>query len=167
MRPVHLALVPSQAPTVVATIWRALFQLLSFVCDELIRIFCSENNERHRACKEEFDKLLESMNQGIARPCFAVDLVQGAEKKEFNIDETEKLFVFSTLLDAGSDTSSKAINQIVAAAAVYPKWVKTSRKHLDEVCGHNAKLLPSLADRDNISYITVDTKESLRWRPFI
>ncbi|KAH9207922.1 cytochrome P450 [Leptodontidium sp. 2 PMI_412] len=119
------------------------------------------------AYKEEFDKLLEKMNNGTARPCFAIDLVQGAEKKEFNIDETEKLFVFSTLLEAGSDTSSNAINQIVAAAAVYPEWVKTAREYLDQVCGSNAERLPSLGDREKLPYITAVAKECLRWRPFI
>ncbi|KAH9204677.1 cytochrome P450 [Leptodontidium sp. 2 PMI_412] len=113
-----------------------------------------------------FDLLQQKMENGVARPCFAVDLVQGFSKKEFNLDETEKLFIFSTLLEAGSDTSRLAITQIPAAAAVYPEWAAKARAYLDEVCGHNAERLPSLADKDKLPYITAAVKECLRWRPF-
>ena len=74
---------------------------------------------------------------------------------------------FSTLLEAGSDTSRSAITQMVAGAATYPEWVATARAQLDEVCGHNAERLPSLADRDALPYIWAAAKETLRWRPFI
>jgi cytochrome P450 len=94
-------------------------------------------------------------------------LVAGAAKKEFIIDETEKLFVFSTLLEAGSDTSRNAITQSIAAMATNPAWVKKARSLLDEVCGANAERLPSLADRSKLPYITAAVKETLRWRPFI
>lgn len=107
------------------------------------------------------------MENGTARPCFAMDVEQGAAKKEFNINETEKLFVYSTLLEAGSDTSRNAITQMIAAMACYPEWVKKARELLDEVCGPNAERLPSLSDREKLPYITAAAKECLRWRPFI
>lgn len=94
-------------------------------------------------------------------------MVAGAAKKEFTIDETEKLFVFSTLLEAGSDTSRNAITQSIAAMATYPDWVKKARGLLDDVCGANAERLPSLADRKQLPYISAVVKEVLRWRPFI
>ncbi|CZR68763.1 related to cytochrome P450 [Phialocephala subalpina] len=117
--------------------------------------------------QHELDKLLVKMDNGTARPCFAVDVIQAAEKKEFQIGEHEKLFVFSTLLEAGSDTSRNAITQMVAAAAVYPEWVQKARLALDKVCGANAERLPSLSDRDAVPYMTAVVKETLRWRPFI
>lgn len=87
-------------------------------------------------------------------------------KKEFDLGQTDKLMIFSTLLEAGSDTSRTAMTQLLAAAAAYPEWVVTARKHLDEVCG-DAERLPSLADRERLPYITAAVKEALRWRPFI
>lgn len=75
--------------------------------------------------------------------------------------------IFSTLLEAGSDTSRTAITQMIAGAATNPKWTETARAHLDEVCGHNAERLPSLQDREQLPYITAIVKETLRWRPFI
>ena len=75
--------------------------------------------------------------------------------------------VFSTILEAGSDTSRTATTQMVAAAAAYPEWVKKAQVMLDEVCGHNAERLPTLADREQLPYITAAVKEALRWRPFV
>ncbi len=107
------------------------------------------------------------MKRGEARPCFAADMIEGTAKKEFALGEKEKLMVFSTILEAGSDTSRTATTQMVAAAAVYPEWVKKSQAMLDEVCGHNAERLPTLADREKLPYITAAVKEALRWRPFV
>lgn len=107
------------------------------------------------------------LENGTARPCFAADLVDGAAKKEYTVDETEKLFIFSTLLEAGSDTSRNAITQSIAAMATYPAWVKKARSLLDEVYGADAERFPSLADRSKLPYITAAVKETLRWRPFI
>ncbi|PMD44463.1 cytochrome P450 [Hyaloscypha variabilis F] len=117
--------------------------------------------------KGEYDRLLKKIENGTARPCFGVDLEQGAALKEFTLSETEKLFVFATLLEAGSDTSRNAITQVLAAMATYPAWVTKARAILDEVCGADAERLPSLSDRDRLPYITAAAKEALRWRPFV
>lgn len=87
-------------------------------------------------------------------------------KKEFDLSTTDKLMVFSTLLEAGSDTSRNTINVLLGGAAAYPEWAATARKHLDAVLG-DAQRLPSLADREALPYITAVVKEALRWRPFI
>jgi len=65
---------------------------------------------------------VEVLNTKIAnetiKPCFATALLDGTAKKEYNLTETEKLMIFSTLLEAGSDTSRTAITQLVAGAGV-------------------------------------------------
>lgn len=93
--------------------------------------------------------------------------MDGSSKKEFQLTETEKLMIYSTLLEAGSDTSRSAITQMIAGAAAFPEWQRTARAHLDEVCGSNAERLPSFADRERLPYISAVVKETLRWRPFI
>jgi hypothetical protein len=130
----------------------------------LVNYLPANNNSIY---KRELDKLLEKTDNGTARPCFAVYVVPAAAKKEFQIGEHEKPFVFSTLLEAGSDTSRNAIAHMIAAAAVYPAWVQKASVYLDEVCGANEERLPSLADREKLPYITAAVKETLRWRPFI
>lgn len=118
--------------------------------------------------KKEVDQLNEKIDKGTARPCFAVDFLQGARsKKEYAMDETHQIYVLSGLIEAGSDTTRTAVIQMMAAAACYPEWAATARKLLDEVCGANAERLPVLADRPAIPYITAVMKETLRWRPFL
>jgi cytochrome P450 len=117
--------------------------------------------------QKEWDLLLSKMEKGIAKPCVAIDVLQGAARKEFEINDIEKIYTWTTLVEAGSDTSRVAILQMLAGAACYPEWAKKSRGLLDEVCGANAERLPTLADRSMLPYITAVVKETLRWRPFL
>ena len=104
------------------------------------------------------------MENGTQRECFAVDFLK--TKEVTAMDETQKLFVMGTLIEAGSDTSRVSIGQIIAAAATYPDWVVRARKELDSVCGV-AERLPQWGDRDALPYITAVVKEGFRWRPNI
>lgn len=121
----------------------------------------------NRMFQKEYDSLLDKMAKGTAKPCFAVDVLHGAAKKEFEVDDTEKIYIWTTLIEAGSDTSRVALVQMIAGAACYPEWATKARALLDEVCGANAERLPTLADRPRLPYITAVVKETLRWRPFL
>lgn len=70
-------------------------------------------------------------------------------------------------MEASSDTSRTSINKLLAAAALYPDFVKTARAELDEICGYNAERLPVLSDKEKLPYIMAVVKEVLRWRPFV
>ncbi|KAK7443292.1 hypothetical protein Landi51_09075 [Colletotrichum acutatum] len=82
-----------------------------------------------------------------------------------NMTEVQKLFVFGTLREAGSDTSRVTIGQIIAGAATYADWVIQARAQLDEVCRSNTERLPRWEDRERLNYILVVLKEGFRWRP--
>lgn len=107
------------------------------------------------------------MNRGVAKPCFAVDMIQGESKKEFQMDNAQKIYTWTSLIEAGSDTSRTAILQMIAGAACYPEWARKARTILDAVCGTDATRLPSLNDRAKLPYISAVVKETLRWRPFL
>ncbi|KAH8170103.1 cytochrome p450 domain-containing protein [Sarocladium implicatum] len=109
------------------------------------------------------DNLRKKLEAGDAPECFAKDFLES--KEALSMDENQKLFVCGTLLEAGSDTSRVTINNLVAAAATYPEWVKTARKQLDDVCGSNGERLPSWDDKESLTYITAVVKEAFRWRP--
>lgn len=104
------------------------------------------------------------MANGVAPPCFAVDLEQTMGKHQ--LDETSKVFVFGALVEAGSDTSRTAIGQFLTAAALDPHVVEKAGGCLDEACGHDAERLPAFQDRDALAYIKA-VVEVLRWRVFI
>ncbi|KAH1974866.1 hypothetical protein KXW88_000589 [Aspergillus fumigatus] len=83
------------------------------------------------------------------------------------MDEVTKLFVFGSLMEAGSDTSRVTLGQIIAGAITYPDWVTRAREQLDRVCGAHAERLPGWDDRPRLPYITAVVKEGFRWRPNI
>lgn len=68
------------------------------------------------------------------------------------------------MMEAGSDTTRMTMNQVIAAAALFPDWVKRARKELDAVCGLNAERLPDFTDLDSLPLIKAAVKESLRWK---
>lgn len=105
------------------------------------------------------------MTEGTQKDCFGTDFLNAEEIK--NMSETQKLFVFGTLMEAGSDTSRVTIGQIIAGAATYPDWVRRAREQLDEVCGRNAERLPEWEDRNRLNYISAVVKDGFRWRPNI
>ncbi|KAG7054384.1 cytochrome P450 [Colletotrichum scovillei] len=115
--------------------------------------------------KREIAKMEEQMANGTQRECFGTDFLNTEEVK--TMTEVQKLFVFGTLMEAGSDTSRVTLGQIIAGAATYPDWVIRARAQLDEVCGSNAERLPVWEDRERLNYISAVVKEGFRWRPNI
>ncbi|KAJ5936000.1 hypothetical protein N7454_005298 [Penicillium verhagenii] len=118
-----------------------------------------------RVYKRELDALEQRMKDGTQRRCFGVDFLESKEVEQ--MDEIQRLFVFGSLMEAGSDTSRVSLGQIIAAAITYPDWVQRARDQLDSVCGSNAERLPQSEDRPQLPYITAIVKEGFRWRPNI
>lgn len=97
------------------------------------------------------DRLLENIKNGTQKECFGTDFVR--TKEYSTMDDTTKLFVFGTLMEAGSDTTRSTLNNLVAAAATDPDWVQRARVQLDAVCG-DAGRLPQWSDKANLPYIS-------------
>ncbi|CAG8952215.1 hypothetical protein HYFRA_00000955 [Hymenoscyphus fraxineus] len=116
-----------------------------------------------RVYQREVAQLKAKVEAGTARDCYALQFMNDPESQKFG--ETQFLFSLGSLLEAGSDSSRNTITQVLAAACVDPRWVKTAREQLDSVCGSNAERLPSFSDRAQLPYITAVTKEALRWKP--
>ena len=74
------------------------------------------------------------------------------------------MFLAGSLIEAGSDTTRVALNQLMAGAALFPDSVKRARKDLDKICGANAERLPFASDIASLPYIKAVSKEVLRWK---
>ncbi|KAK6072221.1 cytochrome p450 [Seiridium cupressi] len=118
-----------------------------------------------KTAAREVEGLQQRMKAGTQRRCFATDFLETEEIKK--LGENQKLFVFGTLMEAGSDTSRVSLGQIIAGAATYPDWVVRARAELDAVCGSNGERLPQWEDRPRLKYISAVVKEGFRWRPNI
>ncbi|KAI1623907.1 cytochrome P450 [Exophiala viscosa] len=115
---------------------------------------------------DEVRNINQKLADGKQRDCFAVQFLEQCEK-EPDINETQRLFVLGSLMEAGSDTSKVSVSQIIAAACTYPDWVPKARAELDAVCGADPQRLPGFGDRARLPYITAVVKEGFRWRPNI
>lgn len=63
--------------------------------------------------------------------------------RDKDIDRESMVFMFGSIIEAGSDTTRVSLNQVAAAAALFSDWVQRAREQLDEVCGSNAERLPA------------------------
>ncbi|KAF2008786.1 cytochrome P450 [Aaosphaeria arxii CBS 175.79] len=111
----------------------------------------------------EFDALVERQRQGKVTKCFVSEFLRLGRHKE--IDRESMVFLAGSLIEAGSDTTRVSLNQLAAAAALFPDWVERARKELDEVCGSNAERLPTADDAPRLPYIKAAAKETVRWNP--
>ena len=83
-------------------------------------------------------------------------------KEVSNMPIKEVAYVVGILYEAGSDTTTMAMQSFVLAALTYPEAVKQAQEQLDAIVGDN---LPTFEDRPRLAYVEAVAKETLRWRP--
>ena len=113
--------------------------------------------------KKQVLDLQQRMAAGTARDCFAVRFRKDPSTRNYGYKQT--YLSLDSLMEAGSDTSRMTVSQVMAAACLDKRWVRTAQEVLDKCCA-NAESLPGFEDRDQLSYITATVKEAFRWRPF-
>ena len=67
------------------------------------------------------------------------------------------------IYEAGSDTTTMALEIFTMAAVLYPSVMREAQEELERVVG--SERLPSFEDRGHLPYIESIVKEVLRWRP--
>ncbi|KAK6008854.1 hypothetical protein QM012_000757 [Aureobasidium pullulans] len=87
------------------------------------------------------------------------------------LDQQEKLgfsqnllhFIGGVLMEGGSDTVSTTMLVILQALALNPHVQQRAWAEIDAVCGENKS--PTWEDYTQLPYISMITKEAIRWRP--
>ncbi|OCK75420.1 cytochrome P450 [Lepidopterella palustris CBS 459.81] len=111
---------------------------------------------------EFYRDLVAKIKNGTAPDCFVRDFYEGNPEKN-GIDEEGAAYAAGTLVEAGSESTSTAINSWLLACLLYPNVVKAAQEELDRVVGPDR--MPTFEDEDNLPYIRAMAKETLRWRP--
>ena len=88
--------------------------------------------------------------------------VQGM-KEGSEMSEKELAYDVGIIYEAGSDTTTMALEIFTLAMLVYPAVMARAQKELDDVVGSSR--MPTFDDRDRLPYIDAVVKETLRWRP--
>lgn len=108
-----------------------------------------------------YGKLMDQVKNGTAPDCFLKDLAR--EKLEKNpIPDVTAAFAAGALIEAGSDATTTALNNVILACLLYPEVVKGAHEELDRVVGSDR--MPDFSDEPNLPYIRGIAKETLRWR---
>lgn len=94
--------------------------------------------------------------------CFAKNLLDDKESRD--LTEEEGAYACGTIFEAGSGTTSGALESLTMAFLLFPEVQVEAQKELDAVCGDR---LPEFEDTDNMPYIKALSKEALRWRPIV
>lgn len=119
---------------------------------------------------------------GIAPECFVKQWMETDQEKH-GIDEVQAAFVAGSLypkrslpnkieivadslaamIEAGSETTSAALNTAIKYLAAFPESQKAAREELGRVIGDQRS--PTFDDEDSLPYIRATVKEVLRIRP--
>lgn len=109
------------------------------------------------------NEIREKMNlHDSVTDCFAKEIVSSMENR--GITEEEGAYACGTMFEAGSGTTSGALETLTMALLVYPEVLAKAQAELDKVCGDR---LPQFDDQDDLPYINAVAKEALRWRPIV
>ncbi|KAJ9483385.1 hypothetical protein VN97_g10023 [Penicillium thymicola] len=106
--------------------------------------------------------LMTQMDQGQAPECFVKQFIETDYEKN-NISELQASFVAGTMIEAGSETTSSALNSCVKYFAAYPEAQIKAFEEIQRVVGEDR--IPTFKDEPDLPYIRACVKEVLRIRP--
>ncbi|KAF2027348.1 putative O-methylsterigmatocystin oxidoreductase [Setomelanomma holmii] len=109
-----------------------------------------------------WNSLLQQVSAGTAPECFVKQFAEGDYRKQ-DISETQAAFVAGTMIEAGSETTSSALNSAIKYLAKFPEAQRQAHAELDRIIGDNR--IPTFDDEDALQFIRATVKEVLRIRP--
>ncbi|KAE8404047.1 cytochrome P450 [Aspergillus pseudonomiae] len=107
-------------------------------------------------------RLKTQMDLNQAPECFVKQFIETDYEKN-DISELQASFVAGTMIEAGSETTSSALNSCIKYFAAYPEAQAKAYNEVCRVVGENR--LPTFEDERDLPYIRACVKEILRIRP--
>ncbi|KAB2575201.1 Cytochrome P450 monooxygenase yanC [Lasiodiplodia theobromae] len=108
-----------------------------------------------------YNDCLEKIKDGTAPDCFIKDIETIGTRKN-NVGPELAAYTAGALIEAGSDATTTALNNVILACLLYPEVVEKAHEELDRVVGKDR--MPTFDDEPNLPYIRGFAKETLRWR---
>ncbi|KAH7355740.1 putative O-methylsterigmatocystin oxidoreductase [Pyrenochaeta sp. MPI-SDFR-AT-0127] len=100
--------------------------------------------------------------QNVAPECFVRQWHDAGFEKQ-NVDNEQAAFVAGTMIEAGSETTSAALNIAIKYLAAFPEAQRAAHEELARVIGESQS--PTFEDEPSLPYIRAMVKETLRIRP--
>ncbi|UZJ53632.1 hypothetical protein CBS101457_002952 [Exobasidium rhododendri] len=118
----------------------------------------------NRCHKHESDLYRNSYRDALSRPGYNWSkAAQTTAKDDKEMTELDLAYNVGILYEAGSDTTTMALEVFTMAVVCNPEVMKRAQKEIDEVVGRQR--IPTFEDQDHLPYVQALIKEVLRWRP--
>ncbi|KAL9076693.1 MAG: hypothetical protein Q9157_003562 [Trypethelium eluteriae] len=109
-----------------------------------------------------WDRLIDLINRGEAPECFGKAIVNSGYQKQ-GISDQLAAWVTSGLVEAGSETTSVTLQNLILRLAANPAVQDSANEEISRIVGDDRS--PSFEDIPNLPYIRACTKEILRIAP--
>tara|TARA_R110002003_G_scaffold206_22_gene15871 strand:+ start:11539 stop:12555 length:1017 start_codon:yes stop_codon:yes gene_type:complete len=109
-----------------------------------------------------FTSLKTQMETKQAPECFVKQFVESDYEKQ-GISELQAAFLAGSMIEAGSETTSAALNTAVLYLCANPGAQRRAQEELDRLVGPSRS--PTFEDEEALPYIRAIVKETLRMRP--
>ncbi|CAI7629274.1 unnamed protein product [Penicillium manginii] len=97
-----------------------------------------------------------------APDCFVKQFIE-TQYPKMDITELQAAFLAGSLIEAGAESTSSAINSCMLYLSAHPRIQQAAHDEIDKVVGHSRS--PSFADANDLPYVHAISKEILRIRP--
>lgn len=111
--------------------------------------------------RELLDDVKKQMDQNVAPHCWERTFIEQQESYDLTTDQGA--YVIGTLFEAGSGTTTAALQSFVLAMVHHPEWMSKIQQEVDEVVGTSR--LPEFEDMPSLPTVRAVIKETMRWRP--
>jgi hypothetical protein len=102
-----------------------------------------------------------AMGEKDTAPCYSRTWADTKDQYDLSFDQAA--FVMGQLFEAGSVTTSAAMQSYILALIHYPQWQERIQAEVDTVVGESR--MPTFDDVPNLPTVRAAVKESMRWRP--
>lgn len=109
-----------------------------------------------------FSSLKTQMETKQAPECFVKQLIESNYAAQ-DISELQAAFLAGSLIEAGSETTSAAINSALLHLCAYPEARQKAWEEIDRVVGTSRS--PTFEDEERLPYVRAIIKETMRIRP--
>jgi cytochrome P450 len=109
-----------------------------------------------------WSSLKTQMETKQAPECFAKQFIESGYEKQ-GISELQAAFLAGSLIEAGSETTSAALNTAILYLVANPEVQRKAQSEIYKTVGSSRS--PSFDDEDSLPYIRAIVKETLRMRP--
>ncbi|KAI0088548.1 cytochrome P450 [Irpex rosettiformis] len=103
----------------------------------------------------------EKLSAGEAQHSFVTELIDTEERH--GLSKKEAAWLAAIMVSAGAETTSTTMFNFMLAMTLYPDVMRRAQAEIDAVVGRER--VPTFDDKENLPFIRVMVRETLRWRP--